>query len=144
MTLDLPIDNPDLNNLKYDLEFADAILVQDKQRNKGQDRGFLFSKYAHYNSKIKRLFGDSATFDFTPYYNAFDVVFIDSSHRYENVLIDSENALKLLKNRKGIIIWDDYVIEKKGVVEAVHEFRLKYNFDIRRIKSSRFAYLQLL
>ena len=44
--------------------------------------------------KITQVFGDSATFDFTPF--DAELVFVDGSHAYEYVLNDSERALGLL------------------------------------------------
>ena len=65
--------------------------------------------------KIRQLYGDSATFDFTRY--AADFVFVDGSHAYEYVLSDSERALALLQGRAGTIVWHDYG-EWTGVTRA--------------------------
>ena len=48
--------------------------------------------------------GDSAKYK--KYSNFFDIILIDGSHKYENVILDSENS-KMIKN-KGYIIWHDY------------------------------------
>jgi hypothetical protein len=52
-------------------------------------------------AKITQLYGDSATFDFSPYFNSIDFIFIDGAHSYNYVLGDSETALRLLRNGKG-------------------------------------------
>lgn len=72
--------------------------------------------------KIVQLFGDSATFDFSPYFQAVDFVFIDASHAYEYVLSDSRVALKLLRQGGGtkVILWHDYG-EWEGVTRALDE-----------------------
>lgn len=57
--------------------------------------------------KIIQLWGNSETFDFSPYFGRMDLVFVDGSHQYRFVQADSETAFKLLSPR-GIIIWDDY------------------------------------
>ena len=58
--------------------------------------------------KISQLYGDSATFDFAPFHNAIDFLFIDGSHSYEYVLNASRIALKLLREGRGVILWHDY------------------------------------
>jgi len=58
--------------------------------------------------KITQLYGDSAVFDFAPYQNTMNLVFVDGSHSYDYVVSDTRNALKLLKDGKGIILWHDY------------------------------------
>jgi predicted O-methyltransferase YrrM len=71
--------------------------------------------------KIVQLFGDSATFDFSPYLNSMDMVFVDGAHSYEYVINDSKIALKMLRNGKGIIIWHDYTVLNHGVIRALNE-----------------------
>jgi predicted O-methyltransferase YrrM len=68
--------------------------------------------------KITQLFGDSATFDFSPY--RADLVFVDASHAYEYVLNDSARALAMLGNSRGVIVWHDYG-EWPGVTRALDE-----------------------
>jgi predicted O-methyltransferase YrrM len=58
--------------------------------------------------KITQLQGDSAAFDFGPYRNAMDMVFIDGAHSREYVVNDSKIAFQLLRNRKGVLLWHDY------------------------------------
>ncbi|MBV9008319.1 MAG: class I SAM-dependent methyltransferase [Verrucomicrobia bacterium] len=59
-------------------------------------------------ARITQLLGDSAKFDFSPYCNSMDLVFVDGSHAYEYVLSDSRNAFELLASHKGWILWHDY------------------------------------
>ncbi len=136
-TFDLPLDNFDENGLEYKLFTKDRIVAEH------DERGFFFRKYPSYEDRITHIYGDSATFDFSPYFDSCDIVFIDASHRYENVLIDSETSLKLLKNGKGIILWHDYSIDNIGVVRAIHEFKEKYNLPIYNIKRTKLAYVSL-
>ena len=58
--------------------------------------------------KITQLYGDSADFDFGPYYDSMDFIFIDGSHAAAYVENDTLTALKLLREGKGIIVWHDY------------------------------------
>jgi predicted O-methyltransferase YrrM len=79
------------------------------------------------SSRIHQLWGDSRTFDFTPFLTNIDLVFIDGSHNYDVVCSDSENAFKLL-TPGGVIIWDDYLWELRhpscaGVTRCLNELR---------------------
>lgn len=60
-----------------------------------------------FEPKIRQLYGDSALFDFQPFYGSADLVFVDGSHGYENVKSDSENAFHLVRPG-GVVLWDDY------------------------------------
>lgn len=92
--------------------------------------------------KIKQLFGDSRTFDFTPYHGACDFVWVDGNHDYSFVKSDTENALKLVKP-KGWIGWHDYhqSAHWSGVTKTIHELKKRYP-DIRHIKGTTIALLQ--
>jgi predicted O-methyltransferase YrrM len=75
--------------------------------------------------KITQLYGDSRTFDFSPYYGTVDMVFVDADHTYEFVKADTERALRLLRPG-GTIVWDDYTwIERHpecaGVTRCLNE-----------------------
>jgi predicted O-methyltransferase YrrM len=59
------------------------------------------------STKITQLYGDTRTFDFSPYYQKMDLIFIDANHEYEYVKSDSETAMKML-SKQGGIIWHDY------------------------------------
>jgi hypothetical protein len=56
--------------------------------------------------RITLLTGDSARFNFAPYLNEMDLVYVDGSHSYSYVRSDTEAALGLLST-SGTIIWDD-------------------------------------
>lgn len=58
-------------------------------------------------SKITQLYGDSTKFDFSPYYGKMDMVFIDGAHHYEAVVVDTKNALKMVRPG-GYILWHDF------------------------------------
>ncbi len=95
-------------------------------------------------AKITQLYGDSATFDFSPFLDTMDFVFIDGAHSYEYVLNDSKQALKLLKGKKGLILWHDYdKIWWEGVTIALDQLYLAGNEfkDIRRIDGTSLVYL---
>ena len=58
-------------------------------------------------TKITCLFGDSAVFDFSPFYEKVDFFFIDGAHSYEYVRSDTLNALKCC-HPGSVIAWHDF------------------------------------
>ena len=136
-TFDLPLETQDDKGLEY------SLLLKDKAVVEHDKRGFFFGQYPGFEERITHLYGDSARFDFKSYYDSFDLVFIDASHKYENVIIDSENALKLLRKQGGVVLWHDYSIDNMGVVRAINQIRKKYNLDIGHIKRTKLAYLKM-
>ena len=134
-TLDLP--RAGLNHTQFKLDPTELEMVE-KDQSGERYRGTSLSH------KITQLYGDSAAFDFRPYFNTMDFVFIDASHAYEYVLNDSRQASKLLKNGKGFILWHDYGTFE-GVTQALHEL---YSHEppfktLRHIKETQMAYLRV-
>ncbi|MBI3880765.1 MAG: class I SAM-dependent methyltransferase [Verrucomicrobia bacterium] len=58
--------------------------------------------------RITQLYGDSASFDFSPWHGRMDFVFVDGAHSHDFVMNDSRVALKLLRSGGGVIVWHDY------------------------------------
>ena len=86
-TLDLPKDrgvNPVLKTTVMDDKHIKSYLKGERYCFEGADVA----------SKIVLLFGDSATFDFSPYWDKVDFFFIDGAHSYEYVRSDTLNALR--------------------------------------------------
>ena len=110
-TLDLPVEK--INETALPIASGDAQHIQKDQSG---------SRYLRTceKKKIAQLYGDTASFDFSPYFNGMEFVFIDASHSYEYVLNDSRIALRLLKNRRGLILWHDYGTFD-GVTKALNE-----------------------
>lgn len=95
-----------------------------------------FYRGTPYEAKVRQLFGDSSTFDYSPYAHDVDLVFVDGNHAYDAVKVDSEHAFELLKPG-GTIIWDDYHPEwGEGVMRALHELRDR---GLYRIAGTRFV-----
>lgn len=57
--------------------------------------------------KIVQLFGNSMTFDFSPYRGKVDLMYIDGAHHYDAVLSDTRNALEMVRPG-GAIVFDDF------------------------------------
>ena len=68
----------------------------------------------------------------------FDYVFLDGGHKYETVLNDLKNLIKVIENN-GVILCDDYDLTyAPGVKKAIDEYVLLNNLNLRILKS-RFA-----
>ncbi len=137
-TLDLP--KTEVAQTKYPISKRYQKLVDKPQS------GELFLKYSPEQlpavGNIIQLYGDSGQFDFTPYRNSIDLVFIDGSHDYDYVLNDSEAALTLLREGKGVILWHDY---RPGleVVPALDAFLARRpGLEVFHIRNTGFAYLK--
>lgn len=81
------------------------------------------------SEKIIPLCGDSRYFDFSPYHNKVDLMFIDGNHDYGYVLSDSENAFRCVREG-GFIIWHDFVHNRPYTVKAILDFCHCYNLRL--------------
>ncbi|NVO04375.1 MAG: class I SAM-dependent methyltransferase, partial [Bacteroidetes bacterium] len=66
-------------------------------------------------SNVTHLVGNSQNFDFSSLNKKFDLIFVDGDHHSESIKKDTENAFKLLKNEKSVIVWHDYGIGTETV-----------------------------
>jgi predicted O-methyltransferase YrrM len=57
--------------------------------------------------RITQLWGDSRSFDFTPYLQRCQVVFLDAESSDAAVWADSQSALRLVDRGAGLIVWND-------------------------------------
>ena len=99
-TLDLPPEK--LEDTKLKLDAGDPQLVD----KKGFRIGECFIERPE-SAKITQHLGDSAAFDYTPFFGKVDMFFIDGAHSYDYVRSDTDNAFKTL-SPGGIILWHDY------------------------------------
>ncbi len=91
--------------------------------------------------KIKILYGDSASFDFSPYHGKIDFIFVDGAHTYEYVMNDSKRALEMA-SPNAIIIWHDYGTWE-GVTKALNEL-YQNNPQYKNLRSIEETTLALL
>jgi predicted O-methyltransferase YrrM len=87
--------------------------------------------------RITQLWGDSATFDFSPYEATVDFVYVDGAHTYEYVRSDTANALRML-SPSGTIAWDDYT-SNPGVYEHVTEIAGALDRPVFHVFGTRMA-----
>lgn len=90
---------------------------------------------------INQLWGDSAKFDFTPYWGKMDFVFIDGAHSKEYVANDTEQALKMIKPSGGIIVWHDAHLF--GVVEFLAPWIQENRLDVRFVRHTSLAVVRV-
>jgi predicted O-methyltransferase YrrM len=133
--------NPQAQVFTLDLPSLDAVHqlrypVTDPEYFVAWNRGARFLGTPEAN-RITQLFGDSATFDFSPYDGQMDLVFIDGSHSYEYVKSDTEAALRMLSDR-GTIVWDDYLYYP-GIYRVVTELSPRLDRRIFHIVGTRLA-----
>ncbi len=110
------------------------------------DKSFSGSRYlgTRYERGIVQLYGDSATFDFSPFLNQIDFVFIDGSHSFDYVTNDSNVALRLLRDGKGVILWHDYDSPYwEGVTRGLDQLYSEVSEfkGIKHIRATSLAYL---
>lgn len=130
-TLDLPVEN-------VSTEFT---ITGDKKFVPNVSRKLRFTGKLE-EQKIKRLFGDSAAFDFSPFKNQIDILFIDGAHTYEYVLNDTKKT-EMLMREHGIVLWHDYGTWE-GVTRALNELyqtNPRYQ-NLKHIKDTSLAYLK--
>jgi len=94
-----------------DIDLTDAyfVLVKEEVGSVFRDAG---------QPGITQLWGDSRTFDFSPYYGQIDVILIDGAHDYRTVLSDLRNAEKMAR----LIFCHDFASHAQGCVQAINEF----------------------
>ncbi|MBV9295515.1 MAG: class I SAM-dependent methyltransferase [Acidobacteriaceae bacterium] len=141
-TLDLPKENKTETALP--VEASDIPFMPSSATN-GVNGTRLRFLNADCRKKITQLYGDSASFDFTPFYGSVDLVFVDGSHSYEYAVNDTGIALRLLRNGKGLILWHDYGVCWPGVTRALNEFYSKGGDfgGLRHIEGTSLACLSL-
>jgi hypothetical protein len=92
--------------------------------------------------RIHCLYGDSATFDFSPFLGKVDLLFIDGAHSYEYVRNDTLRAGPCCK-AGSVIAWHDYGrVGFNGVSKWLHEFA-KQGKTIYRIPGGSLVYMQV-
>ncbi len=96
------------------------------------------------SNRITQLYGDSGTFDFSPWEARVDLMFVDGSHSYEYVLSDTEAAWKMVKPG-GLILWHDYDSRWwPGVTRALNQLQSQDpRFGrIRRIDNTALCFME--
>lgn len=113
---------PEAEILTLDLPPGGAATATDEAESRHVAEGGIGSAFARTPeaARITQLYGDSRTFDFTPWLGSVDLVIVDAGHTYPFVKADTETALRLIRDG-GAIVWDDYIDLWPDVIRAVDE-----------------------
>lgn len=91
--------------------------------------------------RVEQHWGDSATFDFSPWHDRCDLVYIDGSHSAPYVASDTRNAFSMVRPG-GAIVWDDYWRRVPGVPSILNQLAGWWGSDrINRVPGTRLAVL---
>jgi hypothetical protein len=131
-TLDLP------RGYAGPVQLATTLVDEDHIRSSLETRRYVFDGYPE-AAKIRCLFGDSATFDFSPFHGRVGLFFIDGAHSYEYVRSDTLNALKCCPSG-AVIAWHDFGrVGVNGVSRWLA--RLARRYDVVATPGGSLAYL---
>jgi len=132
---------PGLNIHTLDLppeELSSSALFSESDRDFIRQMRPAYYIYKYLTSDVvELLYGNSLDFDFSPYYQQMDLVFIDGNHRREFVQHDSREALRMLRPG-GVLLWHDYYgIPGEDVSDFLREFAREH--ALLRIRDTSLA-----
>ena len=144
-TLHLAMNSPDdatihTLDLGPDVDVSLSITEIDQQVIRQRDDYCCFHDHPA-AAKIRRVYGDSAKFDFSSFEEKIDLFFIDGSHSYEYVKTDTQNALKCC-HPGSAIAWHDYGRSQFGVTRYLNELASEMEIYVVPCGSLAFAILK--
>jgi predicted O-methyltransferase YrrM len=98
-----------------DLPAEDSRISDPQAHSKTIGKHFRDRNYAN---RISQLWGDSLTFDYSPYFGKIDLAFIDAVHDRTHVRSDTQSMLKCVRPG-GIIAWHDVNLDFPGVIAGI-------------------------
>ncbi|MEM7627141.1 MAG: class I SAM-dependent methyltransferase [Planctomycetota bacterium] len=121
-----------------DLPPEDTILPPEKTAG-------IMIRHLVQEGKATQLYGNSQTFDFSPYWGQCDFVFIDAGHGYTEAATDTRTTLKLIEGRDAVVVWHDYAAWA-GVTQAAEEVRdlVASPIELVWVNGTRLAVLRTL
>jgi predicted O-methyltransferase YrrM len=102
--------------------------------------GEVFRGDAELASRVTQHLGDSARFDYAPFRDAIDLVFVDGAHTTDYVDSDTRAALDMASER-AVVVWDDCHLYHPGVSRSLLR-TLRDGQALARIGGTRFAVWQ--
>jgi hypothetical protein len=127
-TLDLPAGQP----TAFPIDASERQYVE--KASSGQRLRSCHPNWRDAAGRVVQLFGDSATYDWSPHFGRAGLVFVDGSHTYEYARGDSETAMRLVRPR-GIVLWHDYGVWP-GVTRALDELEASRKLGLRHIRGT--------
>ncbi len=132
LTLDLPLGHA----TQFEVDRRERHLIQKAKSGEWIDK--MRAPFPEFMAKVQQLYGDSATFDYSPYWGTCGLVFVDGSHAFDYVKADSATALKLVR-KGGCVVWHDYGVWE-GVTRALEEIEAEQHLGLRYIKGTSLVY----
>lgn len=116
-------------------EVVTLSLPDDRLLSLGADRSFVAAHrvFSERNPKVQHIFGDSSTFDVTPFLDWADVLFIDGDHARRAVENDTRRFLQVVSRTTGVVVWHDaYLSALRPRWEVLAGIGAALNVDQRR------------
>jgi hypothetical protein len=132
VTLDLPADQ----TTAFPIEASERQYVE--KPSSGDRLRSCHPRWRASADRVVQLFGDSATYDWSPHYGRAGLVFVDGSHTYDYARGDSETAMRLVRPA-GVVLWHDYGVWP-GVTRALEELEASRNLGLRRIRGTSLVF----
>jgi len=97
---------------------AHPLKPRDRYELSAQEVGETFRRRLPAGGEVVQLWGDSATFDFAPWEEAMDLVFVDGAHTHDYVRNDTLAALGMVREG-GLVVWHDLKHNCPGVAQVL-------------------------
>lgn len=110
-------------------------LATDDSLNLGWQEQEKVYELLRHDGRVVQHWGDSATFDFRPWREMCDLIYIDGAHSPAYVENDTHIAFELL-SPSGAIVWDDYWPMVPGVHSVLNQLT---QIKIHRVPGTRLA-----
>ena len=109
-----------------------------KRLNQPQQYIDQIGYFSNKRNNIEHLRGNSFSFDFRPYHQKMDLVFVDGDHRYPAVVNDTKKAFDLIKDKNCCIVWHDYAATPDelryevmlGILDGAPEWARKHLYKV--------------
>jgi hypothetical protein len=131
-TLDLPANQP----TAFPIEASERQYVE--KPSSGDRLRSCHPRWRKAASRVAQLFGDSATYDWSPHHGRAGLVFVDGSHTYEYARGDSGTAMRLVQPG-GVVLWHDYGVWP-GVTQALEELEAGRKLGLRHIRGTSLVF----
>ncbi|MFA7209047.1 MAG: class I SAM-dependent methyltransferase [Parcubacteria group bacterium] len=140
-TIDIPVSLMDNTKFKLYSKIIRGVKVRDDINYIDKAKVGLRYKNKNGSEKIEQLFGDSATFNYSPFYDKMDLIFIDGSHAKDYIINDTETAMHMAKTG-CVILWHDYG-SWEDVTNVLNNYFIndKRFSELKRIKGTRLVFL---
>jgi hypothetical protein len=131
-TLDLPANQP----TAFPIEASERQYVE--KPSSGDRLRSCHPRWRGAAARVVQLFGDSATYDWSPHRGRAGLVFVDGSHIYDYARRDSETAMRLVRPG-GVVLWHDYGVWP-GVTRALEELEAGRKLGLKHIRGTSLVF----